>query len=291
MTTLSKKIILTTFAFTISIFAFSQNGWVKQKGEVFASLGLQTFSSDRFFELNGDELKTNAFQQTSLDLYAEYGIFKKLTAIVTFPLQRWQSYTVSEVASGIGDAKIEFKVPLYQKGVYVAASIAPELPLAKGDQLTANKELPGVFINLPTGDGEFNVWNTLAVSTSGGANNLSYWTSGFGSYNVRTKYKDSEFSDQFKFGADFGVKLKNKLSLQANLIMQKKVGNKMLATDFIRGEGNEFTIYSLSLSYEVIKNWSIYTRYSNFLNGPIAQKNLYSGSIFNFGVYFSHQRK
>jgi hypothetical protein len=266
----------------------AQSGWTKPNGEGFFQLSYLYFESDQYFNLSGNPITTNTFQQQSIILYGEYGLFDKWTLITNFPLHTFNKFETTETASGIGDLRLEFKYAL-PVNFPLSISVAPELPTAKANNFAQNKQNAFDRINLPAGDGEFNVWMTLAASKS--LNNIPLYSSIFGSYNYRTSYNDVNFSDQFRIGAEIGYKIANKVWVNARINGLKSVKEVEVATDFVRGDGAEFTAYSLGLLAPLKNNWGVNFNYTNGNDWIFNKKNIYAAAIFTAGVVYELKNK
>lgn len=273
-------LVLFLFAFN----AQSQSGWTRKKNTYFIKTSLTIFSSDAYYNLDGIKLTTTQFNQQSVALYGEYGISDKLTAIVHFPMLKLNSYDNTETASGIGDLKIELKYALLRKNIPLTLAVAPEFPTGSKNNYAQNKLSAIDQINLPTGDGEFNVWTTLAASHSfypvPAYVNLST------AYNYRTQYNGFSFRDQIKFTFEVGYKLLDKVWFNGTVSAQSSVGKSTGATDFIRGEGTEFTAFGLGTAYEFVKHWSVSLQVWGYSDLILNRKNIYSAPTYSIGVFY-----
>ncbi len=94
----------------------------------------------------------------------EYGLTDKFSIIANLTLQTFNGFETTETVSGLGDLRLEFKHALLKKYFPLAVSVAPEIPIGKANNFA--NSIFNIFerINLPSGDGEFNVWTTLASS-------------------------------------------------------------------------------------------------------------------------------
>ena len=158
------KAVVLGFMCLISLDIAAQSGWTKEKTEGFYQLSFQSLKSKDYYSLEGDLLKTNQFSQQSLIFYGEYGVTDKFTIIANWPLQTWNGFETTETVSGIGDLRLEFKHALLKKYFPLSISMAPELPIGRANHFAKSKVSDFEQINLPSGDGEFNVWTTLATS-------------------------------------------------------------------------------------------------------------------------------
>ncbi len=261
---------------------FSQSGWVRAKGEVFASVGLQHFSSKNYINLSGEALTTSTFSQQTLQFYGEYGLSEKWTIIMNVPLLKSHGFETTKRVFGTGDLRLELKYPLISGKWNVAVSVAPEIPIAPGDNFAQNKINAFDFINLPTGDGEFNVWNTLAISKSHSKKPL--YASVFVAYNIRTGYQGASFNDQLQEGLEVGYKIKGKMWLQGRWVNQQTLGSQSGFVGFIRGEGSEYSMATVALSYDLNPKWALFGKFNHVISFPTTSKNIYAGGIFNLGV-------
>ncbi|MBK6266580.1 hypothetical protein JKA74_16155 [Marivirga sp. S37H4] len=275
--------IISLLIFINQIQLLAQSGWTKPRGEGFFQLSYLFFESDQYFNLMGNQLTTNTFQQQSIILYGEYGITKNFTLITNFPIHTFNKFESTETASGIGDLRLEIKYAL-PVNFPLSVSIAPELPTAKANNFAQNKQNSFDRINLPAGDGEFNVWTTIAASKS--LNDIPFYSSVFASYNYRTSYNEIDFSDQFRIGAEIGYKIANKVWLNARINGLKSVREVEIATDFVRGDGAEFTTVGLGLLVPLKNNWGINLNYTSGNDWIFKKKNIYAAGIFGMGIIY-----
>ncbi|MFN0216481.1 MAG: hypothetical protein ACKVT2_19650 [Saprospiraceae bacterium] len=277
-----KRFYLTTLCF-LPLVAMAQGGWTRTYKAWFVKLDASHLSAERYFNPNGDEVKTSAFRQTSFNLYGEYGFRPRLTFIVQAPLLRLNSFETTEIVAGVGDLRLEAKYRLTGNRFPVSLSIAPELPTGRANAYAANKTFPEDRINLPTGDGEFNVWATLAASRSFG----KFYASAFTAYDFRTKYKGKKFRDLYQFGAEIGYNPLKQLWLNAKLRAQFSNGeSRSPELGFVRGDATTYTLASAEAFYKLNKKWGVS---ATFLTGGdwIAPfRNIYIAPYFSFGLIY-----
>lgn len=268
---------------------YSQGGWLKSKGELYAQLTEQGFAATDYYNLNGVDLQTSQFNYLSTQLYAEYGLFKHLTTIISWPLVTRQQFETTEAVTGVGDLKIELKFPIYQKGLNIAFSVAPEIPIGNRNLFAQSKLLSFEQINLPSGDGEFNVWSTLAASSSIGS--LPAYFTLHSSYNYRTHYLNTPFQDQWANGLKLGYNPFKALWIEAQLSTLSRVGEQKGATEFTRGNGTTYTSLILGVSYEIIRNCGLSLKYQRSNNLIVPQRNVYQANLFSLGIYYQRKPK
>jgi hypothetical protein len=262
-----------------------QSGWTKSKGEGFFQTSFSTFNSKDYFTLEGEKLLTNSFHQQSIVFYGEYGVTDKFTVIANLPLQNFNGFETTETVSGLGDLRLEFKHSLLKKFLPLAISVAPEIPTGRANNFANSIVNDFERINLPSGDGEFNVWTTLATSFALG--DFPFYGSLFGSYNYRTQYDGISFSDQMAVGVEFGYKFFDKVWVNARLNGLTSVDEITEVTDFVRGDGTEYTSYSIGASVPVYKEFHLNLNYRNFNDLLFQRKNIYSGGVFTLGIYYN----
>lgn len=262
-----------------------QSGWTKSEGEGFFQTSFYTFSSKDYFTLDGEKLVTNRFHQQSIVLYGEYGITDKFTIIGNLPLQNFNGFETTETVSGLGDLRLEFKHALLKKYFPLAISVAPEIPTGRANNFANSTVNDFERINLPSGDGEFNVWTTLATSFALG--DFPFYGSLFGSYNYRTQYDGISFSDQIAVGVELGYKIADKVWVNARLNGLTSVDEITEVTDFVRGDGTEYTSYTFGASVPIHKEIHLSLTYRNYNDFLFQRKNIYSGGVFGFGIYYN----
>jgi hypothetical protein len=256
--------------------ALAGGGWPRKKNGFYGKIGLASFRSNQYYSLLGELNNSGAqFRQTSLNLYAEYGITNRLTAVINCPFLRLNRFDNTGTTAGIGDVLVELKYGLFKNGLPISIGIAPSLPIGKSQALVENRNLPGNFINLPIGDGEFNVWTRLYASSSLGNRSYVSFDAGF---NLRTQ----GFTNQYSAGLELGHKLFGKVWVNGILRRMATVGTVNTAKgSFVYGEGTEYLSYYLGASYEVKKHLSLTADYSNLLG---SRKNVYSGPSIGLGI-------
>lgn len=263
--------------------AHAQSGWTRPKGTYFAKVACNYFSSSKYYNLSGNEMSTTVFKQQGVTFYGEYGLLDRLTAVASIPLLKANGFASTETVYGIGDLHVGLKYALLKnKGIPLTISIAPEIPTGSSDNYARNKNNIDQ-INLSTGDGEFNVWTTLAGSASLGPQS---YMSLYAGYNYRTAYQGYQFRDQLKLGGEVGYKVANVVWVTAMLQTLQSLGEQNGMTDFVRGDGTAFTAFGFGAAYEFIKHWSINTQVSGYSDLLNDRRNIYSAPTYSLGVFY-----
>ena len=264
--------------------AFSQSGWTRAKGSFFGKIDYSHFYSDNYFTPTGTKLTTNTFQQNSLNFYGEYGLKNRLTLIAAAPLIRRNAFETTEPITGPGDLRLELKYRLTKADqIPLTLSVAPELPTGRRNAFSNSKTVAEEQINLPTGDGEFNVWTTLAASISTG----KVYFSGFGAYNFRTQYEGLAFRDLYQFGFEVGWNPVGRLWLNSKLRAQFATGESIYPElGFVRGDGTTYTLASAEAFYKFNKNWGASATFLTGGDWIAPLKNIYASPFFSIGLVY-----
>ena len=260
----------------------SAGAWTRNENSVYAKLAFSTLSTNTFHTKDGDKISTADFQTWSLDLYGEYGLLDRLTAVVKFPILKKAGFVTTQSKTGIGDLGLELKYGLVTGSTPVAIGVGVDLPT--GDEngfglLKDQVSTPGGLVRLPTGDGEFNTRINVYVSHS--FYPVPAYLSIDGGYNFRTK----NFTNEYVFGLQGGYKIAGTVWLQANLrgMGPVRTPDPDLANGAALGlgEGVQYTTYSFGAAYEIIPHYAVsFDFFSAF--GKIT--NIYSGINFVLGV-------
>lgn len=283
------KVGLGLLVFLITGSSYAQSGWTKAKTEGFYQLGYNRFSSDQYFTLEGELLKTNEFTQNSLVFYGEFGLTDKLTIVANWPLQVWNGFSSTETVSGLGDLRLEIKQALLKKYLPLTIAVAPEFPIGKANNFAQSKLNDFESINLPSGDGEFNVWTTLAASFS--LPNTSLYGNLFGAYNFRTQYEGVTFTDQIGVGVEVGYKIADLVWINSRINGLAPVEEVLVATDFVRGDGTAYTSYSFGAAVPIYKGINLSLNYRNYTDFLLERKNLYSAGTLSLGIFYERKIK
>jgi hypothetical protein len=264
----------------------AQSGWTRDIGTLFVKLDASHFSSDQYYNPLGNSLITSEFRQTTVNLYGEYGFRDRLTFIVQAPLLRLNSFETTESVIGQGDLRLEAKYRITNNNLPLSISIAPELPTGRANAFASSLEFPEDRINLPTGDGEFNVWATVAVSKSID----DFYLSIFGSYNFRTVYRGEAFRDIYKFGGELGYHILANLWVNSKLHAQFSTGDSRYPSlGFIRGDATTFTLLSFEAYYQITPNWGLSATFLTGSDWIAPFKNIYIAPYFSAGIVYQRQ--
>ncbi len=261
-----------------------QSGWTRNKGGVYAKLGFYTLNGSIYYNTEGVETPSNTFHQQAATLYGEYGINKKITAILNFPVFKTQYYTDYEAAKGVGNPQIELKFALFKKIPVVACFVGAELPLSNQTNFSTAKTANsiGLFdkINLPTGYADFNFWGTVAAS-SGFWQGMG-WVTTYGQYIVR----GTEFNNQAKLGFEIGYKWTPKFWTNARLVGWYQASSKTTTVNgsIFNGQGTQYTSFGIGTAYEIVKHWSLTADFQSFNNILVRPKNVLSAPFFQLGI-------
>lgn len=263
-------------------------GFVREEGSLYSKLSYGYFRSNDFFTLEG-ELRDQGreFEQQRVNLYAEYGLLEWLTFEVNLPILGLHAFEQSEQISGLGDVRIGAKAGTLVEGFALAGGIAVELPTGRDRVFAALDGDPNNRINLPTGDGEPNVWFRLGASRS--FPEIRTYVSIDAGYNLRTENVLSEqitggFTDQLELGLEIGHHLLERIWLSAWVRSLFTLGEgAQTGGSFIYAEGTEFVSAGAGAAFRVAGPLSVTFDYSNIFAN---RRNVYGGSTFTGGLAF-----
>jgi hypothetical protein len=282
--TLLYKALFMAICLLYLIPAQGQNGWTRATKGFYAQASLSHFSTGNYYSSNSTLfVGGSTFQSSGLLLYGEYGISNRFTAVVDIPLLLLHRFTTTETAVGTGSAKLGIKYGLIKK-IPLALQVDVEIPTNDGVTLVNTKEPNSLGIkeqiNLPTSDGEFNVWTTAAISKSSSSGKT------FGSLYGAMNFRTESFSNQFQAGLEIGQLLFDKLYLIGKLKIQEKVvdGSSSASASFLYGEGTTFTSYGITAMYKLDSKWKIVAAFSDYTGVIIQRRNIYDGPTFSLGL-------
>ncbi|MEO0895564.1 MAG: hypothetical protein AAFY71_04170 [Bacteroidota bacterium] len=262
--------------------------WPKGKGKTYLKLGEWWIVSDQHFTDNGQIDPNVTVGIFNTFLYGEHGFTDRLTGTLYFPfvsrtyMNNLISSTTGEVLvpgeaiNSIGDTDVGLKYTLTKPGakIPVSASLVLGLPLGNPGGGTA--------MNLQTGDGEFNqiVRFDAAKSFKVGKNN-SYFSAYVGFNN-----RNNGFSDEFRFGTEWGVNLANsKLWMITRVFGVESFKNGTLGTDVntnsIFANNTAFTSASVEAAYYVSKK----VGFSANITGAFRGRIILASPSYSLGIF------
>jgi len=278
------KIIFTILCSMIITSLFAQSGWVKEKNKAYAQLSFNTLQSDQYYTVEGNKLKTSAFSQRNINVYGEYGLGNNLALQLNYTAFRWNAFSTTERVSGGGDAFIGIQYAILKKKFPLSITVGPEIPIGDADIRAFNKEIPDNFVNLPTGDGEWNFLSTLAISHAPSGTPIYF--SAHTTFNLRTSYQGSNFSNQLRGGAEVGYKLFEPLWLQIKISVFKSLGEPTAGVDIVRSEGTSYTSIGFASSYNFYKAFSLVANLAYYNSWLVEQRNIYSAPSYTIGIAY-----
>jgi len=283
---MKKHTVITLLLFLLTtLYAVAQSGWTRNSKGFYGQISASTFSSNNYYTTEGNlSDQGSTFNTNNISLYSEYGITDRLTTILNAPVIVLNSFSTTETVSGIGSIKLGFKYKIF-KDIPVAVQVDFDIPTNDGNNFATAKE-PDDFgqintINLPTSDGEFNIWTNIIGSHSF-PNGKTY-----GSLYSGINFRTNSFSNQFQAGAEIGHLFADKFYLIGKLKIQEQLAtneNSGQNSSFLYGEGTTFTAFGLNGVYKVNNTYSIVAAYSDFGGFLVKRKNIYDGATFSLGL-------
>ncbi|WP_437398600.1 hypothetical protein [Flagellimonas lutimaris] len=284
-----KKYWYTLIVFTLMIFqSQAQSGWTRKAQSFYLQSSASYYSSRDYYTTEGNLSDSGSrFNSSALILYGEYGVTDRFTAILDVPIVQLNSFSSTETVAGVGSVKLGLKYRLFNN-LPIAVQADFEIPTDDGTNLATsnNPNALGTFdqINLPTSDGEFNVWTNIIGSHSFG-NGKTY-----GSLYTGINFRTESFSNQFHAGAELGHLFFDKLYLIGKLRILEKLssGEGNQGGSFLYGEGTTFTSFGFNAIYKLGEHMSLVTSYSDYAGFLVDRKNIYDGATFSLGVSFEY---
>lgn len=278
-----KSLLLLLLLLGFSLEIIAQSGWTRPKDGLFLKTDFIFFKANQYFNPLGNQLETNTFTQLSWAFYGEYGIKDRLTLISSAPLLRMNKYETTRPVFGQGDLQVHLKYRFTNNTWPVAFSLGIESPTGRANAFAQDKELPGVSINLPTGDGEFNFWAILAASRSFGKG----YATVYGAYNKRTAFEGLRFRDLYQLGGEIGIQPIQNLWLNAKIRTQLSNGKSQHpALSFVRGDASTFMMLTGEAFYKPLKHWGWSITYSTASNALVPYRNIYAAPVLAIGMAY-----
>lgn len=262
----------------------AQNGWTRPAKGIYSQLSLTTFSSNKYYSQEGTLFDQGSiFSSNGLLFYGEYGLNDRLTAMLDLPLLMLNRFNTTQTVAGLGNARLGLKYGLL-KSFPLSLAIEAEVPTDDGVKL-ANTLQPndiGIIeqINLPTSDGEFNIWTTLAASRSTASGKT------FGSVYTSFNYRTQGFSPQLQAGVEIGHLLWDKVYLIGKAKIQERLNTDLgQGGSFLYGEGTTFASYNLTAMYKLDTNWRLIGSAASFTDfAGVQRRNIYDGWQLSLGI-------
>ncbi|MBC8084351.1 MAG: hypothetical protein H7Z21_14200, partial [Hymenobacter sp.] len=252
-------------------------GWTRKKKRGYVKAGLTAVSTDQYHPLTGGTINTARFRQQVYSLYGEYGVTNRLEATLNFPVFRRATFPNLTPGQGVGDPEFGLRYGVLTGRWPLAVGVAVEAPLGNPNVFGRGRPDPSIYLRLPTGDGEWNVWTRAALSHTLGSL-PAFFTLNVG-YNQRT----GGFTDQYTYGAQLGYKFFDKAWVTATVRTLDNVRAPNLAKfgSIGLGEGVAYSTAGPGVSYALTKHLAAT---ADCAVGFGKLRNVYTGVQFTFGL-------
>ena len=273
----------------LSTVTFAGGPWPQSKGVGYFKLSEWWTIFDQHFTDEGllDPNSTTGIYNTAF--YGEYGLTNRFTIIananlfsrnvVNDQVSRTNGNVIipGESFNGLGDIDLGIKYGLTSPGSKFPIAITATFGLPTG----ATNE--GRLGNLATGDGEFNQMIQLDAGTGFKLGALNAYASAYGGFNHRT----NGFSEEIRFGAEFGVGLLNSklwLATKFNVVESRKNGEtaETSTSTSIFANNTEYASFSLEANYYVTKRVGVSANFAGAFIGEI----IAAAPSYSFGVFY-----
>ncbi|PWJ39163.1 hypothetical protein [Sediminitomix flava] len=279
--------LILSFLLSLSFSAMAGGPWPQKKGEGFYKLFQYWVIADQHYTDTGeiDPNVTTGFFSTNL--YAEYGITDRLTAVAYLPLFV-RTYYNNEVSAttgetlepgddfnSIGDIDLSFTYGIIRdRRVVMSASVLLGIPSGQTGK--------GGLGILQTGDGEFNQMLKVDVGTGFKLGSLNMYSSAYAGYNNRT----NDFSDEFRYGFEAGATFWNdKITAIARFTgiesMQNGSAPSLSEVSSLFSNNQEYLAFSPEVAYNFSEKWGVSATYNTVFFGKLIMANpAYSVGVF-----------
>jgi len=254
----------------------AQGGWTQGEGKYYVKTSFQTITSKVHFSQTGQETNNAEFGIHALGVYGEYGKTDKLTLLAFIPI--FTSFNASKNTNTLENDVFENLTSLPLGDIDIGAKYA----LFKNKHIAT--AITGKF-RLPLAGGEFNQGLTLSAGIPiANTPRFSTYTNFYGGANNRP----SDFSDEWRYGAEFGIGYQNKIWLflkQDNIKSFENVkvnpNSNTERVNVLYGNGYEISTVSAELSYFINTKFGVSVNYLNIFDGQLSLKgNTYTAGVF-----------
>ena len=285
-----KSILFIIIAIGISGSVYAGGPWTQLKGKGYFKLSEWWTVFDQHFTDTGllDPNVTTGIYNTNF--YVEYGVTDRFTTVLNFPLfsrtymNNLRSSTTNDILvagealNSIGDIDLGVKYCLSCSGTKLPVSVSLILGIPTGNSSGGSQN------NLQTGDGEFN--QMLMVDAGTGFNlsrNIPAYVSAYVGVNNRTE----NFSEEFRYGVEFGVGVFNKrlwLNTKLNVVESFKNGATAedVTTVSVFANNTEFASVAFEANYYLNDRLGLSTSVAGALRGEI----IAAAPSYSVGVFY-----
>ncbi len=276
------RIILLIITVCVPFISQAGGGWVYKKGQGFVKISQSAIYADQYFTPSGDlnDITTIGYYATAL--YAEYGLSDRLTAIAYVPFFSRNTLNKTEFRfsgrelpgdelNSFGDMDVSLKYGIMTEGPFV---LSGQILLG----LPTGEDQGGETGILQTGDGEFN--QMIRVDASRGLGSAG-WGSVYAGFNNRTQ----GFSDEFRWGAEFGWKFWDHFLTILKVDAVASFENGTVApsqSGTLFSNNMEFISPSLELAWQFEKGLGVGVSAA----GALAAQNVLAAPNFIGGVFY-----
>lgn len=276
-----KKIILLALliAFTAS---YAGGGWPQPKRGGYFKFGQSMILASTFYGPSGDLVDITTIGLYTTSIYGEYGFTNRVTGIVYLPVFvkntlnnikfiQSQNVVPGDQYSSIGDAELGVKYGMFMdKPVVLSASIILGLPL--GGTAGGESQI------LQTGDGEFN--QMIRFDASHSFYPKPFFVSTYVAFNNRT----NNFSDEIRFGLEFGATFKKFIPIfKLNVLESLENGGETVVQNGVFNNNMEFVSPSIEVNYQFNKRLGISASGAFAFSG----QNILAAPNWGLGVYYN----
>lgn len=260
--------------------------WTKKEGGTYNKASMNFFSSDEFFDDDGDRVDSDAeFTDLNITYYLEYGVNNNLTFFASVPYKSIESEpdggptskgppSLSIRTEDFGDIDLGLKYKFYdgEKGVFSVQGLV-KVPEAY------DEDEP-----LPVGNGQYDVEVRFLYGKSLYPRPMYY------GLELGFRNRNEEPSDEYKYLVEFGYNPTKKVSLRtkldgtlsaenADFVVDPSTGNPTLAPEF------DVVKLELTLGYSLTKQQTFEFSWTPVVSG----KNTGFGQTFSIAFIYARE--
>jgi len=267
------------FLLFISINAFSQGPWTKDKGDLFAQFSFTSISDYDTLFGDPDYNTERKITDQTYQIYGEYGLTDKTTLLFNLPLKSIEtgdlvnstnpSLTENGSITNFGNIEIGLKHQFYNNGWVLAGQLGTEINTSSYDDATG----------IRTG---YDAFTFTPLFIAGRSFGKTYFQA-----NIGAQIRTNDYSSNFKAGAEYGGKIFKNFWLIGFVDIVKSFENGDIilpAENLVTGlyvNNQEYGAYGLKTIWQFCDLGLTFGYGSAFYGNNVPKKAAFSIGIFN----------
>lgn len=277
---MGKASVYVFLLFTLS--SFSQSAWVQKNGEAYTQISYSIIGNYTGLYGDPDYATERSITDNTLQLYGEYGLSDRTTAIVGIPFKFLEAgnlvvpetfnnpITSEDNKVAFGNLLVGIRHKLYSKNWIISGQFNLEAPT-------------GTYDNSPGLRTGYDSW-TFSPTLNIGRSFKGFFVQGFGGFDIRT----NQYSSNYKLGVEIGARPLKPILLIGFLNATGSFHNgniQLPASNLLTGlyvNDQEYVAYGLKAIAELNPNLGLLAGYTGALSG----KNVPKREVLSFGAFY-----